>query len=65
MVVNLTEQPEVEVQVLGDRFRGRARNATPEEKPAMWQEMVRHWPPYDDYQRRTAREIPVVVLERT
>jgi deazaflavin-dependent oxidoreductase (nitroreductase family) len=62
--VNLTEQPEVEVQVLADRFRARARRATPEEKPAMWQEMVRHWPPYDDYQQRTDREIPVVVLER-
>ena len=61
---NLAEQPEVDVQVLGDRFKARARDATPEEKPAMWQEMVRHWPPYDDYQKRTDREIPVVVLER-
>jgi deazaflavin-dependent oxidoreductase (nitroreductase family) len=61
---NLSEQSEVEVQVLADRFRARARTATPEEKPAMWREMVRHWPPYDDYQRRTDREIPVVVLER-
>jgi hypothetical protein len=40
------------------------RNGIPEEKPAMWQEMVRCWPSYDDYQRRTDREIPVVVLER-
>lgn len=61
---NLGEQPEVEVQVLGDRFRARARVATAAEKPAMWEEMVRHWPPYDDYRRRTDREIPVVVLER-
>jgi deazaflavin-dependent oxidoreductase (nitroreductase family) len=61
---NLTEQPEVEVQVLADRFRARARSATPEEKPAMWREMVGHWPAYDGYQERTKREIPVVVLER-
>jgi len=61
---NLSERPEVEVQVLGDRFRARARQATAEEKPAMWEEMVGHWPAYDDYQRRTDREIPVVVLER-
>jgi deazaflavin-dependent oxidoreductase (nitroreductase family) len=61
---NLSEQPEVEVQVLGDRFKARARTATRQEKPAMWQEMVRHWPPYDDYRQRTDREIPVVVLER-
>jgi deazaflavin-dependent oxidoreductase (nitroreductase family) len=62
--VNLTAQPEVEVQVKGDRFRAHARTATPEEKPEMWAEMVRHWPAYEDYQRRTTREIPVVVLER-
>ena len=61
---NLSEQPEVDVQVLDDRFKARARTATAEEKPAMWQEMIGLWPPYDDYQRRTDREIPVVVLER-
>ena len=61
---NLSQQPEVEVQVLADRFKARARTATPEEKPAMWKEMVGHWPPYDEYQQRTEREIPVVVLER-
>jgi deazaflavin-dependent oxidoreductase (nitroreductase family) len=62
--VNLRREPEVEVQVLADRFRARARTATPEEKPAMWREMTSHWPDYDDYQRRTDREIAVVVLER-
>jgi deazaflavin-dependent oxidoreductase (nitroreductase family) len=61
--VNLREQPEVDVQVLDRRFRARARDATPEERPAMWQEMTRHWPDYDAYQERTEREIPVVVLE--
>jgi deazaflavin-dependent oxidoreductase (nitroreductase family) len=61
---NLERQPEADVQVLGDRFRARARTATAEEKPEMWREMVGHWPPYDDYQRKTDREIPVVVLER-
>ena len=60
---NIREKPEVEVQVLGDRFRARARDATPEEKPEMWREMTSHWPPYDAYQERTEREIPVVVLE--
>jgi deazaflavin-dependent oxidoreductase (nitroreductase family) len=62
---NLAADPDVEVQVLGDRFTARARTATPEERPAMWREMVSHWPDYDQYQRRTDREIPVVVLERT
>jgi deazaflavin-dependent oxidoreductase (nitroreductase family) len=62
--VNLKANPEVEVQVMDDRFRARARDATPEEKPRMWAEMVGHWPAYDDYQKRTSRDIPVVVLER-
>lgn len=62
--VNLEEQPEVEVQVLGDRFTARARTATAEEKPDMWREMNSHWPDYDAYQSKTEREIPVVVLER-
>jgi deazaflavin-dependent oxidoreductase (nitroreductase family) len=61
---NLSERPEVEVQVRGDRYRARARTATAEEKPAMWSEMTGQWPAYDDYQRKTDREIPVVVLER-
>jgi deazaflavin-dependent oxidoreductase (nitroreductase family) len=61
---NLEAQPDVEVQVLGDRFRARARTATAEEKPEMWREMASHWPAYDSYQRKTDRDIPVVVLER-
>jgi deazaflavin-dependent oxidoreductase (nitroreductase family) len=61
---NLEANPEVDVQVLADRFRARARIATPEEKPAMWREMTSHWPAYDNYQERSSREIPVVVLER-
>lgn len=62
--LNLAAQPEVEVQVKGDRFRARARTANAEEKARMWKTMVAEWPSYDDYQESTEREIPVVVLER-
>lgn len=62
--LNLVDEPEVGVQVLGDRFTARARTATPEEKPAMWSKMTAVWPDYDEYQKKTDREIPVVVLER-
>ena len=31
----------------------------------MWNQMTEQWPYYDDYQKKTDREIPVVVLERT
>ncbi|HVY96174.1 MAG TPA: nitroreductase family deazaflavin-dependent oxidoreductase [Solirubrobacterales bacterium] len=62
--LNLVEEPEVEVQVLGDRFKARARTAGPDEKPALWEKMVAEWPSYDEYQEKTEREIPVVVLDR-
>lgn len=62
--VNLQAEPEVEVQIKGDRFRARARVATPEEKPARWAAMAEAWPDYDNYQKKTDREIPVVILER-
>jgi deazaflavin-dependent oxidoreductase (nitroreductase family) len=62
--VNLQAEPDVQVQVRGDVFRARARDATPEEKPEMWSKMAAVWPDYDAYQERTEREIPVVVLER-
>ena len=61
---NLKEDPEAEVQVLEDRYRVHARDATPDEKPELWKQMTGEWPPYDDYQEKTDREIPVVVLER-
>lgn len=62
--LNLSADPEVEVQVKADRFKARARTATAEEKPEIWRRMVAEWPAYDEYQQKTEREIPVVVLER-
>ncbi len=61
---NLESDPEVEVQIRGERFPARARLATSEEKPAMWAAMVEVWPDYEAYQARTSRQIPVLVLER-
>jgi deazaflavin-dependent oxidoreductase (nitroreductase family) len=60
---NLVAQPEVQVQVMAERFKARARTATAAEKPALWKTMTSIWPAYDDYQTRTTREIPVVVIE--
>jgi deazaflavin-dependent oxidoreductase (nitroreductase family) len=62
--LNLETDRQVEVQVKNDRFAARARDATGDEKPEMWRTMTAAWPPYDDYQKRTERPIPVVVLER-
>ncbi len=60
---NIEANPNVEAQIKGDRFRARARTATPEEKAEMWEVMTREWPAYDEYQQKTDREIPVIVLE--
>jgi deazaflavin-dependent oxidoreductase (nitroreductase family) len=62
--LNLDADPNVTVQIKGDKFAAHARVATPEEKPAMWQHMTEVWPDYDDYQKKTDRQIPIVVLER-
>ena len=63
--LNLEADPQVEVQVMDDRFKAKARVATPEEKAQMWPTMTKEWPAYDDYQKKTDREIPIVVLERS
>ncbi len=63
--LNLDADPEVQVQVKDDKFKARARTASADEKPALWETMTTAWPHYDEYQEKTEREIPVVVLERT
>jgi deazaflavin-dependent oxidoreductase (nitroreductase family) len=62
--LNLVADPEVTVQVKGDRFQAHAREATADEKPEMWRTMTKEWPAYDDYQKKTDRQIPIIVLER-
>jgi deazaflavin-dependent oxidoreductase (nitroreductase family) len=62
--LNIEANPEVEVQVWGDRFKAHARTATPEEREEIWPKMAAEWPDYDNYQRKTDREIPIVILER-
>lgn len=61
---NLAKNPDVEVQVKDDVFPARARTATGDERERLWKLAAQQWPPYDDYQQKTDREIPVVVLER-
>jgi deazaflavin-dependent oxidoreductase (nitroreductase family) len=62
--LNLAAKPEVEVQVLAQRFRAKSRTATGEERARLWKQMATIFPPYNSYQAKTDREIPVVVLER-
>ena len=60
--LNLMANPEATVEI-GDReVRVEAEVADPEDKPRLWQKMVEMYPTYDDYQRKTEREIPLLVL---
>ena len=61
---NLTADPDVEVQVKAETFPAAVTTATGEERTRFWKLMTEDWPAYDDYQSRTDREIPVVVLSR-
>ncbi|MFD9572361.1 nitroreductase family deazaflavin-dependent oxidoreductase [Streptomyces sp. NPDC059982] len=60
---NLKADPRVRVQVGPKVLQGTARTATSEERAAFWPVMTGHWPAYDEYQAKTDREIPIVVIE--
>ena len=62
--LNLDANPEVQVQVKADRFKARAHTAQAEERAKLWRMMVGIYAPYEQYQNKTARQIPVVVLRR-
>ena len=61
--LNLTADPDVHVQIKGDRFPARAHTADDPERERLWREMAEIWPAYDEYQQKTVRRIPVVVLD--
>jgi deazaflavin-dependent oxidoreductase (nitroreductase family) len=63
--LNLLEDPAVQVQVRDDRFAARARDARADERSALWNLMTSIGPELDEHQRKSGREIPVVILERT
>jgi deazaflavin-dependent oxidoreductase (nitroreductase family) len=60
--LNLTANPEAEVQVKADHIPVIARTASDDEKPRLWKIVTEQWPNYDVYQTRTDRVIPLVVL---
>jgi proline iminopeptidase len=61
---NLAKEPDVELQVRDEVFPARARTAEGEERDRLWKLAAQQWPDYDEYAKRTDREIPIVVLER-
>jgi deazaflavin-dependent oxidoreductase (nitroreductase family) len=63
--LNLVANPDVEVKLIGtgEVRRLRARVASPEEKETLWPTIVASYKGYAGYQKRTRRDIPVVICE--
>ncbi len=61
--LNLAAEPRVTLQVKDKVFDAIATTAQSPERERLWAKAVDAWPQYDDYQAKTSRQIPVVVLE--
>lgn len=62
--LNILADPHVGLQVKADKFAAVARTAASPERELIWNEALKTWPRYAEYQSRTERQIPVVVIER-
>jgi deazaflavin-dependent oxidoreductase (nitroreductase family) len=60
---NLVAHPEIELTMAGRRRPMRARRASPQEKAQLWPRVVVAYRGYGGYQRRTSRDIPLVICE--
>jgi deazaflavin-dependent oxidoreductase (nitroreductase family) len=61
---NVRANPRVTVEVGSDRFEADARVALPDERERLWRLQTQDVPVFADYQKKTDRTIPVVILER-
>ena|SRR5947209_15153060 len=61
---NLEAEPEATIEVEDEKIPVVATTAEGDERTRLWSLLTKSWPAYDDYQRKTEREIPVVVLTR-
>jgi deazaflavin-dependent oxidoreductase (nitroreductase family) len=59
--LNIGANPKVTVDIDGDACAMIAHTATPAERSRLWPLLVAMYPPYETYQQRTTREIPIVV----
>jgi deazaflavin-dependent oxidoreductase (nitroreductase family) len=60
---NLKANPDTTVQVGSEVLKVHARQANADERPRLWQKATTIYPGFDQYQERTDRQIPVMVLE--
>lgn len=62
---NLKANPETTVEVGDRKVRVRAEEANPEERVRLWPKLVQMYSGYENYQKKTNREIPVILLKPT
>ncbi|WP_256096890.1 nitroreductase family deazaflavin-dependent oxidoreductase [Streptomyces agglomeratus] len=63
--LNIQANPQVRLRVGTERFPARAETLSAEEKARVWPHLVDVFAPYESYQKKTTRDIPVVRLRRT
>jgi deazaflavin-dependent oxidoreductase (nitroreductase family) len=61
--LNLTSNPQVTVEVKDKKITATAETATGEERTRLWNALIAASPSYKNYETRTSREIPMVVLK--
>lgn len=61
---NLLANPKAVVEVGTDTFEVNGRVAEGEERERLWNRQKQEWPGFADYEQKTTRQIPVVILER-
>ena len=62
-VKNIDANPDVEIEIGARKRSMRARRGTSEEKADYWPALCKMYPDYADYQARTTRDIPVLILD--
>ncbi len=61
--LNLQQNPVAELEVLRQKIKVRATQAGFDERERLWRKLAGMYPPFTEYQSRTQRQIPVIVLE--
>lgn len=62
--LNVLAHPDVVVEVGSEKYETKARILTGAEREKAFEEAVKVFPPYGEYQKKAPREIPVILLER-
>ncbi len=62
---NLLANPEVTVEVGTETYPGRARLTGDDERTEIWERQKAVWPGFADYEKKTSRQIPVFVIDRS